>query len=107
MYVSIAHLEPAKDDPFQRPTPTHPEAVNADEWEIERIINKGVRKVRGKEVIEYLVRWTGYNGPEYDQWYKEKDLPNAKELILEYEESQAPRKESKKGRIKSLFSSLL
>jgi hypothetical protein len=79
--ISIAHLEPAKEDPFDRPVPNHPDAVFSDEWEIERIVNKRIRRTKGgKHATEYLVRWTGY-GPEYDQWYKEKDLSNAREAI--------------------------
>jgi Chromo (CHRromatin Organisation MOdifier) domain len=86
--ISIAHLEPAHADSFNRPTPDHPDAVFADEWEVEKAVNKRVKKLRGKEVVEYLIRWSGW-GPEYDLWIKEKDLPNAHEAIQEYENSQA------------------
>jgi hypothetical protein len=55
----------------------HFDTVFSDEWEIERIVNKRIRRTKGgKHATEYLMRWTGY-GPEYDQWYKEKDLSNA------------------------------
>jgi hypothetical protein len=53
--ISIAHLESAHADSFNRPTPDHPaaEAVFADEWEVEKVVNKWTKKLRGKEVVEY------------------------------------------------------
>jgi hypothetical protein len=53
------------------------------------------------------VRWTGY-GPEYDQWYKEKDLSNAREAIKDYEAKESTRKGSttKGRRLKALWTSI-
>ena len=87
---TIAQLEPAPaptDDPYDRPRPTHPQAVSADgqEYDVERLLNKRViRKGRGL-ATEYLLRWKGY-GPEFDRWYNVKDLQDALELVEEYEE---------------------
>lgn len=87
---TIAQLEPApppSDDPYQRPRPTHPQAVSADgqDYDVERLLNKRVvRKGRGL-ATEYLLRWKGY-GPEFDRWYNLKDLQDALELVEEYEE---------------------
>ena len=86
---TIAQLEPApppSDDPYQRPRPTHPQAVSADgqEYDVERLLNKRVvRKGRGL-ATEYLLRWKGY-GPEFDRWYNLKDLQDALELVEDYE----------------------
>ena len=86
---TIAQLEPApapSDDPYNRPRPTHPQAVSADgqEYDVERLLNKRiVRKGRGL-ATEYLLRWKGY-GPEFDRWYNIKDLQDALELVEEYE----------------------
>ncbi|KAN0086940.1 hypothetical protein V8E54_000628 [Elaphomyces granulatus] len=92
--ISIAHLESAKEDPFDRPVPNHPDAVFSDEWEVERIVNKRTQRTKGgKHATEYLVRWTGYS-PEYDQWYKEKDLSNAHEAIKDYEAKESTTKGS-------------
>jgi chromodomain-containing protein len=106
--ISIAHLEPAKEDPFNRPVPNHPDAVFSDEWEIERIVNKRIQRTKGgKHATEYVVRWTGY-GPEYDQWYKEKDLSNAREAIKDYEGKESTRKgfTTKGRRLKALWTSM-
>jgi hypothetical protein len=85
--ISIAHLEPYTEDPFERPSPSHPDAVYADEWEIEKILAKRVKTVRGKHFTDYLVRWTGY-GPEFDEWRRQDTLENAKEAIDDFEKSQ-------------------
>ena len=89
--ISIAHLEPRKPDPFDRPKPTHegPVFVEGDtqdqqSYEIERLLARRQRKVRGKMVTEYLVRWLGW-GPEYDAWYPTSKLDNARDLIRDYE----------------------
>jgi chromodomain-containing protein len=87
--ISIAHLEPAtapNKDPYGRiqPPPPPVEVEGEEEFEIERLLRKRtIRRGRGSQ-IQYLVRWKGY-GPEHDQWYSEKDLGNAVELIREYE----------------------
>lgn len=41
------------------------------------------RKGWGKPRVQYLVRWKGYE-PEWDEWYTEDDLGNAKQLIEDY-----------------------
>ena len=65
---TIAMLEPAPppaEDPFERPRPTHPPAIEVDgerEHEIDRLLDKRViRKGRGFST-QYLARWVGY-GP--------------------------------------------
>jgi hypothetical protein len=84
--ISVAHLEklPVDHDPFER---THekpgPVYVDADEYEIERIIDvKGSGRAK-----RYLVRWKGY-GEEDDSWLKPADLQNAKEAIADFEETR-------------------
>jgi len=39
-----------------------------------------------KTIKEFLIRWKGY-GPEFDEWYGEDLLENAKELVQEYEQA--------------------
>ena len=100
---SLAQLEPcpAGPDPFKRPVPDHPESVfvegdtqEAKSYEVERLLNKRVRR-RGKgESVEYLVRWRGY-GPEFDTWYNIKDLDRSMDLIREYEEEMTLRQAPK------------
>ena len=89
--ISVAHLEPKKKDPFQRPMPTNPGPVHMEgdtedlqSWEIEKLLNKRTRTRKGKKIVQYQVRWLGW-GPEWDQWYDLDKLDNAKELVEEYE----------------------
>ena len=86
---TIAQLEPAPEpgsDPYSRPIPDEPGPVepDTDAYEVERILDKRViRKGRGYS-IQYQIRWKGW-GPEYDRWYRLKDLGDCQELIEEYE----------------------
>ena len=88
---TVAQLEPAAADRYQRPRPDHPGSTFAEgdtnaykSFEIERLLNKKtIRHGRGV-VIQYLVRWKE-NGPEWDRWYSLKDLENAQGLVQEYE----------------------
>ena len=91
--ITVAMLEPAPQgpDPYERPLPDRPDSVYVEgdndeykSWEIQRLLNRRVtRRGRGYSV-QYLVRWKGY-GPEYDTWYRVKDLDNAKDLVEEYD----------------------
>jgi hypothetical protein len=86
--ISIAHLEPAAKDPFDRLRSNCPSATNVDggdpegfaSYEIEKLVNKKVEN----GVTSYRVRWLGY-GPEYDWWYRLEDLDNAMDLVNNYE----------------------
>ena len=89
----MEHLEPTpapSADPFERPTPDHPPAIDedahADQWLVDKLLDRRIRRVGRyrKEVIEYLVQWKGY-GPEWNQWVREDDISD--ELIKEYKQS--------------------
>jgi len=90
--ISVVHLEPSPapgSDPYNRPVPTNDTAPvvgpeGEPEWEIEAIVSKRTSKRGRRKKTEYLVRWKGY-GPEWDSWYAEDDLPNAREAIANYE----------------------
>ena len=91
--ISVEHLEPApapSSDPFERPIPDHPPAIDddahADQWRVDKLIDRRIRRVGRyrKEVTEYLVQWTGY-GPEWNQWVKEDDVSD--DVIEEYKRS--------------------
>ena len=96
--ISVIHLEPAPvpgSDPYKRPVATNDVAPVAGpesepEWEIDAIVGKRTSKKGRKKKTEFLVRWKGY-GPEWDSWYADDDLPNARQVIADYE---ASRKES-------------
>ena len=57
------------------------EVKEVEEWKVEKILNK--RKIRRS--IKYLVWWKGFI-VEHDTWKKKKDLKNAKEVVIEFEE---------------------
>lgn len=63
-----------------RPAPAIQNESGNDEYEVEKIIDKRIRK----NVIEYLVKWKGYDVWE-STWLPMKNLNNTKELIQEYE----------------------
>jgi hypothetical protein len=88
--ISVEHLEPAPPpsaDPFDRPIPDHPPAIDedqrADQWSVNKLLDRRTRRVgrNRKEVIEYLVQWEGY-GPEWNQWVRENDVSD--DLIDDY-----------------------
>jgi len=73
--IFVDHLEPApapNSDPFERTVPDNPPAIDegrrADQWLVDKLIDRHIRRVGRyrKEVVEYLVQWTGY-GPEWNQ----------------------------------------
>ena len=56
-----------------------------EEWEVERILNKKVRKYRNKVFVRYLVLWKGY--PEWEAtWERSEHLKHSETLIKEYED---------------------
>ncbi len=86
---TVAQLEPSPDpasDPFHRPRPTNPDAVNAEredlpkEWEVTRVLDS---RITGWGRQQYLLRWEGY-GSHHDRWTNVEDM-TADELIEEYE----------------------
>ena len=93
--ISVAHLEPATDpntDPYKRPRPEQPPAVEIDgedgHYEISKVLDKRTRRRGLGQSIEYLIQWTGY-GPEDNTWMNVKDLGNAEDLVKDYEQRVA------------------
>lgn len=93
--ISVAQLEPKTpgQDPYNRPRPHHPDSIHVEgdtetmkSWEIERIIDKRIRKSGKKKITEYQIRWLGY-GPEHDMWYTPAQLENSMELIEAFEKT--------------------
>lgn len=64
-------------------------------YQVQKLVGKRVRRRGKRNVLEYLVRWSGY-APKFDQWMPITDLSNTLELIQDYEaanqaEEAAPR----------------
>ena len=93
--ISVAQLKPFPgQDPYNRPRPSYPEAVevesDTDEWRsytVKRIIDKRLRKFGRATVTQYLVKWDGY-GQEFNEWRSLSWLDNCLELVEEYEQRQ-------------------
>lgn len=60
------------------------EADGTGHYEIECLLDRRIRRRRGRTVTEYLVRWKGW-GLQFDAWYNLKDLGDVQELVEEYE----------------------
>ena len=74
-------------------------------YQVQKLVGKRVRKRGKRNVLEYLVRWSGY-APKFDQWMPITDLSNTLELIQDYEaanqaEDAVPRGEKRKADIAS------
>ena len=85
--ISCIHLEPAKEDPFNRQTPPPPPIVveGEERYLIDRILKKEQRRQPGDRAPRtyYRVRWQGY-GPKDDGWIDESELA---EQVLEMVEA--------------------
>ena len=57
------------------------EPEEEEEYEVETILNKRIKK----GVVEYLVKWKGWDLPEHNTWETVENLENSNELISEYE----------------------
>jgi hypothetical protein len=90
--VSVAQLEPFREDPFHRLQPPPPPVTieGEEEYEVEAIIKAALRGNGRNRRMHYLVRWKGY-GPENDSWVPEEDMSHAKDLISEFETAERDR----------------
>jgi hypothetical protein len=50
---------------------------------VERILAERWRKVRGRRVQQFKVRWEGF-GPEDDEWLTKKALQNAPAMMEDW-----------------------
>jgi len=92
--ISVAHLEPAKHDTYERALPPPPDLIHDndgtshEEWEVESIIRSRWKDKKNKKNKEYYIKWKGY-GPEHNSWVLPDDLKNSPDLIREFE-SKSP-----------------
>ena len=61
----VSLLEPAADDPYPgQPQPAPPPVIvdGEEEWQVDDILDSRMRYRR----LQYLVKWTGYDRPEWE-----------------------------------------
>lgn len=87
--VSIAQLEPFREDPFQRelPPPAPVTIEGEEEYEIEAVVRSEMRGRGRNRRLHYLVRWKGF-GPESDSWIPLEGMGHAKELVQDFERAE-------------------
>ena len=67
------------------PPPMPIQVDGEEEFEVERILDKRIRKREKRGTTEYLVKWKGY--PDHDAtWESKTGLIHAEELVKEFEE---------------------
>ena len=77
---------PVRPDPVPRPLP---ELLDSGEqaWEVERVVGKRTRRVRGRNRTEYCVLWKGF--PEWEKtWEPSSNLRMAPEAVARFEDEQ-------------------
>lgn len=85
--LNIAHLEVYKSpvELGERPT----KSLNRDdlgtkpEADVERILAERFRKIRGRRIQQFKVRWKGF-GPGDDEWLTKKGLRNAPMILQDW-----------------------
>jgi hypothetical protein len=87
--LNIAHLEAYHESPPEfgsRPT----KGLNRDDFDvtpevdIESIIADRWRRIKGKRIQQFKVRWKGF-GPEDDEWLTKRQLRNAPMVLQDWQ----------------------
>jgi hypothetical protein len=74
-------------DQVIRPPPEEINEQGEELYEVERVISKRTRRLRGRNITEYLVLWKGY--PEWEKsWEPASGLRRAQEAIQAYNSQQ-------------------
>jgi len=71
------------------PPPDPVETESGTEYEVEKLLDKRIlKRGRGKQQVEYLVKWVGY--PDYDAtWEPVENLQNSMETVQDFEAHMA------------------
>ena len=56
---------------------------DTEEFEVEAILDHRYKRKLGKQTLQYLVKWTGYDQSE-SAWEPEESLGNSPEILGEY-----------------------
>jgi hypothetical protein len=86
--LNIAHPEAYHKSPSefgQRPTKTlnHDDFDAKPEADVDFILAERFRKIRGRRILQFKVRWKGF-GPEDDEWLTKKGLRNAPMVLQDW-----------------------
>ena len=86
----VSKIKPYKASGRVQPPPVPIEIEGELEYEVERILDKRIKKRgRRKNYTEYLVKWLGY-GHEHNSWESAKSVANAQELVQAFENGRTP-----------------
>jgi hypothetical protein len=64
-----------------RPDPDVIEDV--EEYEVEAIMNHRYKRIHGRQLLEYLVKWVGYDQAECT-WESEENVKNSPRIVARY-----------------------
>ena len=90
----VSKLRPYFEDhgDFVRPDELRPPPMIVDgrnEYEVERIIDRRVRRYGRNERVEYLIKWKGYDNYE-NTWEPLSNLTGAAELVEAFDGNERP-----------------
>ena len=75
---------------MNRPIPDILDSTGEEAWEVEEIIDKRIRIINKKRIVEYLVLWKDY--PDYEKsWEPISGLKQAKNAIQLFEKNNIGR----------------
>merc|ERR1712098_413207 len=100
---SVNYSETPEKDNKGKEKESNADGQEEDEYEVEKIIDVRSGK-RGKK--EYLVKWKGWDREEDQTWEPEASLAGSKELVKEFEESQADLEQKGKEIVNEMMGSL-
>jgi hypothetical protein len=90
--IFIAQLKSAKDDSdsFDRLRSINSESIDINDdisikksFEVKKILKKRTRKYEKINVVQYLIKWSGWEF-EHNSWISEKDMRNSMKLVMKY-----------------------
>lgn len=94
--LNIAHLESYRKSPADLDTDRPSKSLNRDDFDakpevgIERILAERWRKIHGRRIQQFKVRWEGF-GPEDDEWLTKRALRNAPAILEDWLNLQKPK----------------
>lgn len=80
----VSRLEPYQPNTIPnriQPPPPPIEIENDIEYEVEAILDSKIDRRYRSEPLRYLVRWSGYSGPEATSWEPPSNLENCPDLV--------------------------